>query len=84
MPFTPDAEQVTADCDRGVLTIKLPKAIEQDKSRRISIGGAGAKTVVGSGAGQGAAIGKDWMRESGSQDGELDEQQAEQGQGAPA
>ena len=30
LPFTPDPNKVTADCDRGVLTIKLPKAAEQD------------------------------------------------------
>ena len=83
LPFAPDPDQVTADCDRGVLTVKLPKAAEQDRSRRISIGGSGGKTVEG-GTSPSAAIGKDWMRQSESQDGELDQEQAEKGQGAPA
>jgi HSP20 family protein len=77
LPFTPDADKVTADCDRGVLTIKLPKAAEQDKSRRISISGSGRTS------GEGPAIGKDWLDESGSTEGKLDKEQAEKGQGAP-
>jgi HSP20 family protein len=83
LPFTPDADKVTADCDRGVLTIKLPKAAELDKSRRISIGGSSGRTSQ-AGQGAGAAIGKDWMTESGSKEGELDKEQAEKGQGTPA
>jgi HSP20 family protein len=83
LPFTPDAKQVTADCDRGVLTIKLPKAAEQDKSRRISIGGSSGRTSE-EGQGAGAAIGKEWMKESASKEGELDKEQAEKGQGASA
>lgn len=83
LPFTPDPEKVTADCDRGVLTIKLPKAAEQDKSRRISIGGAGGTTIEAKGSGQ-SAIGKDWVTESSDKEGELSKEQAEKGQGAPA
>jgi HSP20 family protein len=85
LPFTPDAEQVTADCDRGVLTIKLPKAAEQDKSRRISIGGGGGKSIEAE-TSQQPAIGKEWMENSGRQSKQLDpsEGQAEQGQGGPA
>lgn len=79
LPFTPDPDKVTADCDRGVLTIKLPKAAEQDRSKRIEVGGG--RTVE---AGAGQAIGKDWKKESGSSEGELDKEQAEKGQGAPA
>ena len=82
LPFTPDPNKVTADCDRGVLTIKLPKAAEQDKSRRISVGGSSRKT--GTGEKEGPAIGKEWMKESGSKESELDREQAEKGQGAPA
>ena len=42
LPFTPDADKVEADCDKGVLTIKLPKSAEQDRSKKIAIrGGSG-------------------------------------------
>jgi HSP20 family protein len=83
LPFTPDPDKVTADCDRGVLSIKLPKAAEQDKSKRITIGSGSGKTIE-SGAGEGPAIGKEWMKQPGSEKGELDKEQAEKGQGAPA
>jgi HSP20 family protein len=84
LPFTPDPDKITADCDRGVLTIKLPKAAEQDKSRRISIGGSG-KTIEAGARGE-SAIGKDWTKESetASEEGTLSKEQAEKGQGAPA
>jgi len=72
LPFTPDSDKVTAECDRGVLTIKLPKSVEQDRSKRIAIGGAGGKTIESATTGQ-SAIGKDWEKEK-----------AEKGQGAPA
>ena len=72
LPFTPDPDKVTADCDRGVLTIKLPKGAEQDRSKRIAIGGAGGKTIESATTGQ-SAIGQDWEKEK-----------AEKGQGAPA
>lgn len=80
LPFTPDPDKVTADCDRGVLTIKLPKAAEQDKSRRISVGGSSGKTIEAQGSEQ-SAIGKQWSK--GSED-DLSKEQANQGQGAPA
>ena len=84
LPFTPDPDQVTADCENGVLTIKLPKAAEQDKSRRISIGGRSG-TAIEAERGQERAIGKEWQRdESGSKRSQLDAEQAEKGQGAPA
>ncbi|MDV3256508.1 MAG: Hsp20/alpha crystallin family protein [Sphingomonas sp.] len=61
LPFAPDPEKVTADCDRGVLTIKLPKEAEQDKSRRIAIGGgAGTRTIEASSSKE-PAIGKAWQ-----------------------
>lgn len=82
LPFTPDAEKVTADCERGVLTVKLPKAAEQDKSRRISIRGSAGRTIEAGGTEK--AIGKDWTKEPGSQEGKLSQEQAEKGQGAPA
>jgi HSP20 family protein len=84
LPFTPDPDKVTADCDRGVLTIKLPKGAELEKSKRIAIGGASGKTIEATGSRE-PAIGKDWMKESGSKkEGELSKEQAEKGQGAPA
>ena len=62
LPFTPDPDKVTADCDKGVLTIKLPKGALQEKSKRIAIGGAGSKTVE---AGRREpAIGKQWSKEN--------------------
>ena len=84
LPFTPDPDKVTADCDQGVLTVKLPKAAEQDKSRRISIGSGSGKTIEAKGSEQ-PAVGKEWMKQdSSSTQGEFDEEQAEKGQGAPA
>jgi HSP20 family protein len=83
LPFTPDPDKVTADCDRGVLSIKLPKAAEQDKSKRIAIGSGSGKTIE-AGATEGPAIGKEWMKQPGSEEGEHDKEQAEKGQGAPA
>ena len=81
LPFTPDPDKVTADCDRGLLTIRLPKGAEQERSRRISIGSGSGKTIDAEG-GKEPAIGKDWMKKS--EEGELSEEQAEKGQGAPA
>ena len=81
LPFTPDPNKVTADCDRGVLTIKLPKAAEQDRSKRIEVGSGSSRTIE---AGGGQAIGKDWNRETGQTESELDKEKAEKGQGAPA
>ena len=83
LPFSPDPDKVTAESDRGVLTVRLPKAAEQDKSRRISIGTGSGRTIEAKG-GQEPAIGKEWMKEPGSKQGELDKEQAEKGQGAPA
>lgn len=76
LPFIPDSNKVEADCDRGVLTIKLPRSVEQDKSRRISVGKGqasrqGAIDVNASSEGQ-PAVGKGWSRsdESSSTGGE--------------
>lgn len=83
LPFTPDPDKVTAECDRGILTIKLPKAAEQDKSRRITIGGtSGRKIEAGE---KDPAIGKEWIKEgSESAEARLDKKQPEKGQGTPA
>ncbi len=64
LPFAPDPDKITADCDRGVLTIKLPKSAIQDKSKRISIGGSG-RTIEAQGTNE-QAIGKEWMDQSGT------------------
>ena len=58
LPFTP-TEKITADCKRGVLTIKLPKSAEQDKSKKIAIGGSGRTIEAG---GEQSAIGKEWTQ----------------------
>ena len=52
LPFAPDPEQVRAECDHGVLTIHVPRQPQQERSRRIEIGGAGAGADTGSQAGE--------------------------------
>ena len=73
LPFNPDPDKVEADCDRGVLTIKLPRSVEQDKSRRISVGkrqGSDQKTIdVGASPGGKPAVGQDWNRSAESSGG---------------
>ena len=85
LPFTPDESKITAECDKGVLRIKLPKSAEQDRSKRIEVRGASGRTVEAQGSQQ-SAIGKDWMesKDAGSNPSELKQEQAEKGQGAPA
>jgi HSP20 family protein len=83
LPFTPDPDKVTADCDRGVLTVKLPKSAIQDKSKRISIGGGGGQTIDAK-SNEEPAIGKEWMEKPESKQSDLSTEQAEKGQGAPA
>jgi HSP20 family protein len=39
LPFTPDSNKIEADCEKGVLRVKLPRSAEQDRSKRIAIGG---------------------------------------------
>jgi len=66
LPFNPDPDKVEADCDRGVLTIKLPRSVEQDRSRRISVGkrqGSGQQAIgVGQSSKDKPAVGQDWNR----------------------
>lgn len=62
LPFTPDASKVDADCLQGVLTIKLPKGVEQEKSKKIAIGGGAGKTIEAKAAAE-PAIGKEWPKE---------------------
>jgi HSP20 family protein len=37
LPFSPDPDQVRAECDHGVLTIRMPRQAQQQKSRRIEV-----------------------------------------------
>ena len=78
LPFTPDPDKVTANCDKGVLTIQLPKGVEQEKSRKIAIGSRAGETIEDKGS-QASAIGSDWSKES-----DQPKVQAEKGQGGPA
>ncbi|HXG81518.1 MAG TPA: Hsp20/alpha crystallin family protein [Sphingomicrobium sp.] len=79
LPFTPDPDKVTADCDKGVLTIKLPKGAELEKSKKIPIGGTAGKTIEAKASEQ-PAIGKEWSADKQK----TEEEKAEKGQGAPA
>jgi HSP20 family protein len=57
LPFEPDPERVHADCRDGVLTVHVPKAGQQQRTRKISVnrgqgmqdggGGAGRQTLEG-------------------------------------
>ena len=62
LPFTPDPDKVTAECDKGVLTIRLPKGAEQEKSRKIEVRGTSGKTIEAKGS-QETVIGKQWSKE---------------------
>ena len=42
LPFEPDPERITAECRNGVLTVHVPKEGQQQRSKRIPIGGTGA------------------------------------------
>jgi HSP20 family protein len=46
LPKGVDAEAVTANFDRGVLEVRVPKP-EERKPRRIEIGGSGQQTIEG-------------------------------------
>ena len=52
LPFQPDPDQVRADFEHGVLKVKVPRQGQQEKSRRIEIGGGsgpgGGQTIEGS------------------------------------
>jgi hypothetical protein len=63
-----------------VLTIKVPKGVEHERSKKISIGGGSKKTIEGPSTKQ-SAIGKDWSRDS--KEGPTQEQ-AQKDQDAPA
>lgn len=44
LPFSPDPEQVRASFEHGVLTIRVPKQAQQQRSRRIEIQGGSGQT----------------------------------------
>ena len=82
LPFAPDPAKVHADCDNGVLRIRLPRGAEQERSKKIPIGGAAQGQRAQGGAENSSAIGQSWS--GGEKKDDLAEKQAEQGQGAPA
>jgi HSP20 family protein len=41
LPFTPDPDQVHADYDHGVLTVRMPMQPQAQRSRRIEVRGSG-------------------------------------------
>lgn len=92
LPFAPDPDKVTANSEKGVLTIKVPRGAEQERSRKIAIGGrqgtSAERTIEAEAKSQAEqpAVGKDWSNpsETGSKQDELTKEQADQGKGAPA
>jgi HSP20 family protein len=50
LPFVPDPDQVRADCEHGVLTIRLPKQAQLERSRRIQVGTGSGQPATGTGA----------------------------------
>ena len=83
LPFAPDPDKVTADCQKGVLTVKLPKSAEQDRSKKIAIGGGGSRTIDAQGSEE-SAIGKEWMKEGKAGAIESDRSKSEKGEDTPA
>lgn len=59
LPFTPDPEQVNADFQNGVLTVRLKRNPQQQGSRRIEVRDAGQNAQGGQqGGGNSASIGE--------------------------
>ena len=76
LPFTPDPDRVTGRLRKGVLTIKLPKSAEQDRSKKIEVRGGSGRTIEAGTSGE-AAIGKEWVSaQTGSKEGELSKERA--------
>jgi HSP20 family protein len=61
LPFTPNASKVEAACEQGVLTVRLPKGAEQEKSKKIPISSQTGKTIEAQ-ASKEPAIGKQWSK----------------------
>lgn len=63
LPFTPKADDIRADFRDGVLTVSIPRQEQQERSRRIEIGGAASagqqiSSGQGSQGGQGEEAGE--------------------------
>lgn len=58
LPFAPSPEQVRADCDNGVLTIRLPKEGQVERSRRIEVRSGGGTRQIGAGSGEAGEAGE--------------------------
>jgi HSP20 family protein len=64
LPFVPKAEEVRADFRDGVLTVSIPRQEQQERSRRIEIGGPASaregqlSSAQGDQGGQGAEVGE--------------------------
>lgn len=62
LPFEPDPDKVTAECQHGVLTIHVPKEGQQQRSKRIEVRGGsqqqgqGGQQSIGGQQGQGSTI----------------------------
>jgi HSP20 family protein len=80
LPFAPDPDKVSADCERGLLRIRLPQGAEQDRTRRIAIGKGQGQAIEGQKTSGQPAIGKDWSKDQAG----TEDEKAEKGQGAPA
>lgn len=52
LPYPVDPEQVRASFENGVLTVTVPKSVQQQRSRRIQVQGTGAQGTGGAQGGQ--------------------------------
>jgi HSP20 family protein len=97
LPFAPNPDEVKADFEHGVLKVSVPRRQEQERSRRIQIGGARSgnsdrQTIEGEASQTSgrSAFGEAWteQRQSGQEQNDQNtgtrDEQAERGQGAPA
>lgn len=81
LPFAPDPGKVQADCDNGILRIRLPRGAEQERSKKIPIGGTMDQQAQG-GTENRSAIGQNWS--GGEKKDDLAGQQTGQDRNAPA
>jgi HSP20 family protein len=81
LPFAPDPGKVQADCENGVLRIRLPRGAEQERSKKIPIGGTMGQQAQG-GTENRSAVGQIWS--GGEKKDDLAGKPAEQDQNAPA
>ena len=62
LPFRVEPDQVQAEFNNGVLTVRLPKSKAQDRARRIQVGSGGQQTIE---ARQDARAGSDQGKQGG-------------------